>query len=128
MVLAWLFAGAHIAVEHGGDGIISHLSEAFHGHHHHDEEPVPAEDGHHHHDFGTEIVSQISKSSGQQVAAAAWISLYEGLKAELAALLHESDVCAEHSVVGDSPPDTRRSGWLFVVQTARPVRGPSLAA
>ena len=125
MLLAWLCAGAHVALEHGGGGFGSHPGEAVHGGHHHDEEPAPDADEHHH-DLGTVTASQFTKSAGQQLLAPHWVPIYARLVAELAASQRGADARHAHSVVGDSPPDTRMSGWLLVVQTALPVRGPSL--
>ena len=125
MLLAWLCAGAHVALEHGGDGFGSHPGEAVHGGHHHDEEPAPDEDDHHH-DLGAVTAAQFAKSAGQERLAPQWVPIYERLAAELAASQGGADARHKHSVVGDSPPDTRMSGWLLVVQTALPVRGPSL--
>ena len=127
MLLAWLGAGAHVALEHGGKGCFSHISAAMHGGHHHDDAPAPGEDEHHH-DLGVMMTAQFAKAAEQQLLAPQWVPIYDRLLAELAALLRGAHVPHEHSVVGDSPPDTRMSGWLFVVQTALQVRGPSLAA
>jgi hypothetical protein len=128
MLLAWLCAGAHVALEHGGDVFGSHVDSAEHGHHHHhDGAPVPSEDGHHH-DLGATTTAQFSKAAEQQFLAPQWVPIYDHLLAELAALLRGVGVPHEHSVVGDSPPDTRMFGWLYVVHTALQVRGPSLTA
>ena len=127
MLFAWLCAGAHVTLKHGGEEFGSHIGEAEHGGHHHDEEPAPGEDDHHH-DLGAVMASQFAKAAEQQFLTPQWVPICDRLVAQLAALLREVDARHEHSVVGDSPPDTRTSGWLFVVQTARPVRGPSLAA
>ena len=128
MLLAWLCVGAHVALEHGGETLGTHIGEAEHGDHHHDDEPAPGDGEHHHHDLGVVNAAQFSKSADQQFLAPQWVPVYDRLLAELAALLRGADAPHEHSVVGDSPPDTRMSGWLFVVQTALQVRGPSLAA
>ena len=122
MLLAWLCAGAHVTLEHGGEA----FGEAVHGEHHNDDESVPGDDNHHHHDLGAVTAAQFAKSSEQQLLAPQWVPIYDRLGAELSALLRGTDAQHEHSVVGDSPPDERASGWLFVVQTALPVRGPSL--
>ena len=127
MLLAWLGAGAHIALEHGGEVFGAHFDAAEHGDHHHDDAPPPGEDKHHH-DLGAVTTTQFAKAAEQQLLAPQWVPIYDRLLAELAALLRGADVPHEHSVVGDSPPDSRMSGWLFVVQTALQVRGPSLAA
>lgn len=127
VVLAWLCAGAHVALEHGGKVFGSHFDAAEHGEHHHGDAPAPG-DNEHHHELGVITVAQFAKTSAQQLLAPQWVPIYDRLLAELAALRRGVDVPHEHSVVGDSPPDTRMSGWLFVVQTALQVRGPSLAA
>jgi hypothetical protein len=126
-LLAWLCAGAHVTLEHGGETFGSHIGEAVHGDHHHNDEPAPGDSDDHHHDIGV-VIAQFAKASDQQLLAPHWVPVFDRLLAELAALLRGADARHEHSVVGESPPDTRMSGWLFVVQTARPVRGPSLAA
>jgi hypothetical protein len=127
MLFAWLFAGAHLALEHGGVAFCAHLEEAMHGAQHH-EHGSGAGDESHHHDFVAMTAAQFAKSAGKQLQAPQWVPIFERLVAELAASLRRADVLHERSIVGDSPPDSRKSGWLFVVQSARPVRGPSLAA
>jgi hypothetical protein len=133
MLLAWLWAGAHLVLEHGGEALGVHLGEDMHhdhhdDDHHHDDCPAPQDEDEHHHDLAATNAGPLVKSSEQQVFAPQWVPLFERLTAELVALLRGIDLEHEHSVIGDSPPDERAFGWLFVVQTARPVRGPSLVA
>lgn len=128
---AWLSAGAHVALEHGGDAQAALPEQVVqgdhrHDHHHHDDEvPTPA-DGHHHHELSSATVS-LAKSVQKGLHAPQPAPIGERLLAELALLLRGSEIPGQVSVYGDSPPDLRMSGWLFVAQTARPVRGPSLA-
>ena len=123
MLLAWLFAGAHVAMEHGGE----ELGEAMHGAHHHDDDDAPGDGNHHHHDLGPTTAAQFTKSAGQQILAPQWVPIYDRFLAGVAALLRKMETIHEHPIVCDSPPDERASGWLLLCQTALPVRGPSLA-
>ena len=125
MLLAWAFAGAHVALEHGGELAGSHFDAAAHDEHDDDDGPVPA-DGHHHHDLGAVTSAQFAKSV-EQLSAPQWTPLYDQLIAQLAAMLRDAGEVRERSVIGDSPPDERASGWLLDCHTALPVRGPSLA-
>jgi hypothetical protein len=126
-LIGWLFAIGHICVPYCGaaDGGVRHAAAGHHDDHGGD---APEQDGHHHHDLRAATAAQFTKSSEQQLLAPQWVPIYDRLVAELAALLRRTDALHERSTLGDLPPDTRMSGWLFVVQTARPVRGPSLAA
>ncbi len=123
MLLAWVIMSGHVALEHGGAGRGMHVAAALHGGQHHDEEPAPAED--HHHELGAVTVTQFTKAAEKQLLAPTWQPLYDQLVAELAALLRSVD--GGRPVLVDLQSDGRASGWLFVVQTALPVRGPSLA-
>ncbi len=128
MLLAWLQASAHLALEHGGDGFGSQLANVLHVGHAHEPEPAPGDDDHHHHNLGALTRAPFGKSCAQQLLAPLWVPLYDCLLAELAAALRETDAAHQHSTAGDSPPDQRASGWLLVVRTALPVRGPSSIA
>jgi hypothetical protein len=131
VLLAWLYAGAHVALEHGGETLTSHLSGAVPDDHHHDDhdhdEPAPRDaEHHHHHDLGELTGTQFTKSVEHQALIPQWVALYDRLIEELAEVQRRAAELDERSVVGESPPDERAVGWLLVVQTALPVRGPSL--
>ena len=126
VLLAWAFALAHLALEHGGEFVGSHFDAAAHDGRSGDEGDAPA-DGHHHHDLGAVTSAQLAKSVEQQLPAPQWTPLYDQLVARLAAVLRDMDATRERSMIGDSPPDERAFGWLLDCHTALPVRGPSLA-
>ena len=124
MLLAWLSAGVHVASEHGGESFGFHADEAAHGEHHHDDDhDAPGDSDHHHHDIGVAF----AKSAEKQLLAPQWIPLLGEVIAQLSAMLRSTDAVRERTLIGDSPPDERASGWLLVCQTALQVRGPSLA-
>lgn len=122
MLFAWLFAGAHLALEHGGDLLVCHGESS----HHDDHDSAPA-DAHHHHDLGA-IRAGKAITAQKHFAALLSTPLCEQLCAQFTALLYRAAAPQEPSTFGDSPPDERASGWLLVSHTALPVRGPSLAA
>jgi hypothetical protein len=130
VLLAWLGASVHVALDHGGESFHASHACGDHDHQHdHDHHHAPAQEGggDHHHDLRVATPAQFAKLAEKQALLPQWVPLYDRLAAELAALLRGTEALHEHSMFGESPPDTRMSGWLFVVQTARPVRGPSLA-
>ena len=120
-LLAWLGAGVHVAVEHVGEG----FGMAAHGEHHHDDDDddAPGDSDHHHHEIGVAF----AKSAEKQLLAPHWIPLLGEVIAQLSSILRSSEAARERTLIGDSPPDERASGWLLVCQTALQVRGPSLA-
>ena len=122
-LLAWLGAGVHVALAHGGEG----FGVEVHGEQHHDDDDAPGESDHHHHDLGAVTSAAFAKSAEKQLLAPQWIPLLGEVIAQLAAMLHSTDAVRERTLIGDSPPDERASGWLLVCQTALQVRGPSLA-
>jgi hypothetical protein len=124
MVLAWLCASAHVVLEHGGDGFGPHIGEALHGGDHDHDAPADDDDADHH-DFGS-TMARVSKSGEKECFLPKWVLLYEQIVATVALCLSESHEAHESAFRGDAPPDTREFGWLLAVQTARPVRGPSL--
>ena len=126
MLLAWLHASAHVALEHGGETLISHLVAARH--HDHDDESAPIDGESQQHDLGEVTAAQFTKSAEHQSLVPHWVPLYDRLIVEVAEMLRARDSLHEHSFAGESPPDERASGWLLVVRTAHPVRGPSLTA
>lgn len=120
MLVAWCVTGAHMVLEHGGN---------WHGAAAHEE---PADDHSdsdhaHHHDLATVLLGKglaVPKLNAlampEQPLAAACCATVAGLEVP--------EPLAARGIIGDSPPDARASGWLHVTHTARPVRGPSLAA
>jgi hypothetical protein len=125
LLLAWLSAGVHLAIEHGGVPFCAHFEETMHGAQHHDHGSEPAEACDNHHDFGAITAAKLAKVLTKQLLATQSNRLCDCLLAELAAALDRNNAEILRSTVGDSPPDERASGWLLVVQTALPVRGPS---
>jgi hypothetical protein len=145
-LLGWLGAFGHVALDHGGVADGGALAELLHGvkphEHHAGAHHAEHEDGNrqhhdrglpegeeHHHDFAAldggkwmksaEIKTMLPQSAPLDVAVAGrWLST-----------LRESGAIGWFSLREHAPPlDQRLSGWLLVVQTARPVRGPSLVA
>lgn len=126
MLFAWLFAGAHMALEHGGGWSVCDDASSLHdGHDDHDSPPA---DGHHHHDLGAVLAGKAITAQESQFAMQPWTPLASQLLAQFTALLRHAEVPHAPSNFGKSPPDERASGWLLVSHTALPVRGPSLAA
>lgn len=135
MLFAWLFAMGHLWVEHGcdswggyGAGMVNpqqgHGHADGHHHHHHDvedrgEDPdSPLE--HHHHDVGIAVREAGGIMVGAPLVAVLIVTLF------FPEVPH-GELRTEPAITG-SPPDERRSGYLFVIQTAQPVRGPSVVA
>jgi hypothetical protein len=127
ILLGWLFAAGHVALEHGGraDGGVAHAQAAA-GHDDDHDESGPAHDGDHHHDLVGLTGGQFTKTAEQRVLAPVWVPLYGALMEELTTVLREAVTSRGNFDFGCAPPDARASGWLLVLQTARPVRGPSL--
>jgi hypothetical protein len=133
LMFAWCFANGHLWVEHAGEETVHHEAEMVAvEHHHHDEddhqhdEDVPSGDApalpeeHHHHEM-----SVVTRDSGAATLKAPLVAvLFVTL---LLSEVAEGETSPSPAITG-SPPDERRSGYLFVVQTAHPVRGPSLVA
>jgi hypothetical protein len=123
VLLAWLGAGVHMALEHGGILHGAEMGEAMHTH-----EEAPAEEGHHHHhDFDAQTAARLAKSLDEQFPAPQWQALDQFL-AEFTAGWRRVAPMLERPGVWSAPPDERAVGWLLVCRTAHPVRGPSLAA
>ncbi len=120
-LLAWLGAGVHVALEHGGEGFGLYSDESAHGEPHHDDD---GDSDHHHHDLGAVTSEVAAKSAEKQILAPQWVPLLGQFVAHLASMLHGT--AQERTLIADSPPDERASGWLLVCQTALQVRGPSL--
>ena len=126
--LGWLFATGHVVFSHGGQADGGAMETAFDHHDHDDEHGAPDSGDHHHHDLTLVAAGQAGKTVEVKVFAPVWIPLLEDLAAQLRTLAREEEHSRGTFDFGKSPPDTRMSGWLFVVQTALQVRGPSLAA
>ncbi len=122
VLFAWLGAGTHMALSHGGLLHGSHLGEAMH-----EEGPAPADGAHHHHDLDAMTAARLAKSAVQQFPAPQTLAL-EQFVAESTAWLWVVRSECERPGVEDPPPDERASGWLLACRTAHPVRGPSLPA
>ena len=124
--LGWLFATGHVAFEHRGmvaAGGLQHEVGVEHDHH----EDGPDHDGDHHdHDLTAFAAGQFAKTAELKVLAPVWVPLFDALVARLAATMREAENGRGFVEFENSPPDERLSGWLLVVQTALPVRGPSL--
>ncbi len=120
---AWLLAVAHVALDHCAaiDGTSVVICTPPQDSHSHEE----SGEGHHHH-FGA-WATQSAKVVSSQIQSANWIPLTD-FSARLAELLWGPGLARAPSGRWESPPDGRASGWLYLVQTALPVRGPSLAA
>ena len=124
--LGWLFATGHVAFEHRGVVAASGLQhEAGVEQGHHDD--APEHDGdHHNHDLTAFVSGQFAKTAELKVLAPVWVPLFDALVERLAVTMREVENGRGFVEFENSPPDERLSGWLLVVQTALPVRGPSL--
>lgn len=120
MLVAWFVTGAHMVLEHGGDwhGAAAHEKPA---------DDHSESDHAHHHDLATVLLGKglavptLAALPSPELSLAAVFSV-AGVGPELPVPL------AARGIIGDSPPDARAAGWLLVAHTARPVRGPALAA
>jgi hypothetical protein len=134
LLIAWCFTMGHLWIAHPGERSfeVSGLEHAhdWHGHHHDDDhhdgerEGEPAEGSHHHH--GIEAATRAAVSQDLTFAAPMVALLWDGIVQALAAAADDDNELPP-GITG-SPPDERCSGYLYVIQTARPVRGPSLVA
>ena len=127
ILLGWLFATGHVALEHGGvaDGGATHAQAADGTDHDHDDDG-PAHDGDHHHDLTALMGGQFAKAADHKTLAPVWVPLCSALMEGPTAMLREANESGGNFDFGCAPPDARASGWLLVLQTALPVRGPSL--
>ena len=69
---------------------------------------------------------QFIKSAEHQALAPLGVPLCGAQIEGLTAMLQEAANSRANFDYGGAPPDARASGWLLVLQTALPVRGPSL--
>ena len=128
-LFGWLFAIAHVALEHGGvmDGGAAHLhADGVNDDHEDHDDDGPDHDGHHHHDLTVLTGGQFAKAAEQKAPAPVWLPLCSVLVERLAAVLRDAREPRLLAGLGHSPPDERASGWLLVCRSALPVRGPSL--
>jgi hypothetical protein len=120
----WVLALGHVALEHcaamnGGCAVVCVPPS---GHDHHDEH---GDDAHHH--FSVLTSSPLAKVLDLKMP----VSWTVGDWALADCLLEGWRDSEEPRGIGgswESPPDERTTGWLLVCHTARPARGPSLAA
>lgn len=135
LLFAWCFATVHQWTAHAGEGSFEVSSEEhahdWHGHHHdddhddgghHEDEDQPAEKSHHHHALG--VTTRVVAFQDLTIAAPMTEILWDAI---VKALSSAGPEAPELEITG-SPPDVRCSGFLFVIRTAHPVRGPSLVA
>lgn len=124
--LGWLFATGHVAFEHRGVVAASGLQHEV-GVEHDDHKDAPDhDDDHHEHNLTAAVAGQFAKTAELKVLAPVWVPLADTIVERLLAMMREADNGSEVGGIEMSPPDERSSGWLLVVQTALPVRGPSL--
>jgi uncharacterized protein involved in copper resistance len=132
LLFVWCFATGHLWTSHAGEHPLeaaqetAHVHHAHEGHHHHDDEDhhgdpeTPAESHHHHQiDAAARVVAGDAMVVHAPLVAILWMEVIQAAS--------QCDRSIEPHAF-ESPPDERRSGYLFVVQTAHPVRGPSLVA
>ena len=129
MLIAWLLTSSHIVLEHGGDWWGCHAEAGHDGghHHHHEDSDLPGEP-HHHHDLGVVLFGKAVAVHQAAPAPSPWTPLVAFTGGQFTPTLRIAPVPLGWTTIGDSPPDARSSGWLLVAHTARPVRGPALAA
>lgn len=125
-LLLWFAAKVHVALDHGGTMPLVHAAEDHHdGHDDEDGDDHGDGDGHHHHhDLGA---AQFTKSSGKEFSALAVQPFYELAAPGCDAALRVAAILPRFGSFDPPLPDARLHGWLFVVRTALPVRGPSPA-
>ncbi len=124
--LGWLFATGHVAAEHHGMSVaggVHHEMEG--GADHHDD--APGHDGDHHgHDLMAFAPGHFAKTAELKALAPVWVPLSGAVVERLLAMVRETEDASWSADGGPPLADERLSGWLLVVQTALPVRGPSL--
>ena len=127
MLLAWFVTSTHIVLEHGGDWWGCHAEAALDGGHHDEDSELPGEP-HHHHDLGVVLLGKALAAQKVDSASSGWTPLAALIFGQFTPVLRAASVPLGWAAIGDSPPDARSSGWLLIARTARPVRGPALAA
>ena len=125
-LLGWFFAAGHVFLSHGGtaDGGATQARAAEHGDNDDHDGNAPEHDGHHH-DLTPYAPGQSAKTLELKALAPVLVPLCDTVAARLTAQARVAQDARRTFDFGESPPDERAFGWLFVVQTARPVRGPS---
>jgi hypothetical protein len=126
VLLAWIGAWVHVAGNHAGD--LTVCADACLHQESGETGSAPKSDGHHHHDLGALLIHKPVTAPAAALLALPWTPLVEDLGMRWLALAREAEVSQAHVDLSDAPPDERFCGWLMVVHTARPVRGPSLFA
>ena len=122
LLLGWLFAIGHVVTEHGAI-VTAGVQVEPAGHH----DDGPDHDGDHHHDLTVMAAGQLAKAAEHKALAPVWVPICSALVERLTAMLREAEESRGAFEYRDSSRDEREAGWLHVVQTALPVRGPSLA-
>ena len=109
------------------------MTAAGHSHHavegeadHHDEEGPEHDGDHHGHDLMALASGHLAKTAELKALAPVWVLLSDSLVERLLAMVREAEDAGWSADDGPPLADERLSGWLLVVQTALPVRGPSL--
>lgn len=128
LLLGWLFATGHVALRHGAvaDGGGHHAFVGDGEDDDHDDHDAPSRDlQHHHHDLTVVADGQAARWE-LTVLAPGWLPLYDAFIERLTPALRDPRQPQLLAGLEHSPPDQRASGWLLVLQTALPVRGPSL--
>ncbi len=104
---------------------ISHHAMASEADHHED---GPEHDGDHHgHDLMAFAAGHFAKTAELKALAPVWVPLADTVVERMLAMMREAADTGWPPDDGPPLADERLSGWLLVVQTALPVRGPSLA-
>lgn len=121
----WTLVIGHVALEHcaamNGGCIVACQAHTDGCH-----DGEPEGDAHHHH-LTTFASAPLAKTVDPKIASA-WVSADRALTERLLEVLRASVAPRLAPASWASPPDERTAGWLLVCHTARPVRGPSLAA
>lgn len=122
LLCGWLFAIGHVACEHDGMGDCgAHVALLAQGADPCDCGAAPGNYPPHHHEL-----TAFAKLAEDKPLTPVWVPISGALMTlSSAALRDECERLASFSSEA-SPPDRRALGWLLVVQTAHPVRGPSL--
>ena len=127
MLLAWLMTSGHMVLEHGGEWRGGHAEVACAGGHHDGDSERPGEP-HHHHDLGVVLLGKAVAVQKVTPVPSAWTPLAVLIYGRLTPAALPAPALPGRTVIGDSPPDARSSGWLLIAHTARPVRGPAVVA
>jgi hypothetical protein len=125
LLLAWLGAGLHLALEHGGAFFVTHLNHEAHCADPHECGGLPGEPDHHHHHLTAATAARCAPAIEHIVKVRFWQPLDETLRAAFALLLRDIEPGNLSRAGWDAPPDPRAAGWLFAVRTAFPVRAPA---